>query len=710
MRSLGSRRAAGGIGGGGLLFLGALSLMNVANLVFHFVVSRQLGPSSYGALGALLGIVLVLTVPAGALQVVITREVAGRRGDGPVIPIVAGPLLAGAVLWGSAGALALAVLSPVLRSFLHLPSLGTALVLSVFVVPMAIGLVPRAVLLGQQRFGRVALATAVGSVARLGLGVSLVGAGAGVNGALAATVLASAVEAAVLLPGMRTVLRDAEGVEPLRARWSDTSTALVAMVGFWLLTGVGAIVARHYLPREDSGFYAAAWTAATAAMFLPGAVSYLAFPRFVAAGDSGPRARAALAASLAVVALLGFGAAAVAVAGSSLVIRLLFGSAYAASNAVVGVLAVAGAFLAVTALLMHYHLARQNRGAASLSWAGVAFTLVAAHLFHSDTLSVGLVVLAASAVVAATMLWAAFRHDAGADEISLVGRELWDQAEPVLDVTVVVPFYNPGPRFRPNIDRLVDVLSTSGSTFEVIAVSDGCTDGSEASLEGLDPDVVRSVGLARNRGKGQALRVGLAMGRGRYVGFIDADGDLDPALLLPFLALAGLYEPDVVLGSKRHPLSELEYPGIRRLYSWGYQQLIRVLFRLNVRDTQTGLKLVRRDVLAEALPKMVEKRFVFDLELLVVARRLGYPRFVEAPVTIRERFSSTVSMATIWPMLVDTLAIFYRLRILGFYGPAVRRRARGPGRVMIPTGAGPARAAGDQVTVEPPGGRARAGR
>lgn len=243
-------------------------------------------------------------------------------------------------------------------------------------------------------------------------------------------------------------------------------------------------------------------------------------------------------------------------------------------------------------------------------------------------------------------------------------------------MTIVVPFYNPGPRFRPNIDRLVEVLASSGSTFEIIAVSDGCTDGSERSLEGIDERIMRFIELDHNRGKGQALRVGLAMGRGRYVGFIDADGDIDPTLLLPFLELVQLEEPDVVLGSKRHPLSVVAYPWLRRVYSWGYQQLIRVLFRLDVKDTQTGLKLVRRDVLAEALPRMVEKRFAFDLELFVVAARLGRTRFVEAPVSIKERFSSTISLRSVWSMLLDTLAIFYRLRILGFYGPSHKGRIR----------------------------------
>ena len=68
---------------------------------------------------------------------------------------------------------------------------------------------------------------------------------------------------------------------------------------------------------------------------------------------------------------------------------------------------------------------------------------------------------------------------------------------------------------------------------------------------------------------------------------------------------------------------------------------------------------------------MVEKRFAFDLELLVVARRMGYSNFVELPVRITERFTSTITLKSVWAMLLDTLAIFYRLRIARFYGPQV---------------------------------------
>jgi hypothetical protein len=124
---------------------------------------------------------------------------------------------------------------------------------------------------------------------------------------------------------------------------------------------------------------------------------------------------------------------------------------------------------------------------------------------------------------------------------------------------------------------------------------------------------------------------------------------------------------DVVVGSKRHRLSIVHYPVYRRALSWVNQMLIRLLFNLNIRDTQTGVKLFRRQVLISALPRLAVKRFAFDLELLVVARHLGYRNIIEGPIRLDYRFESTVGASSIWYTLWDTAAIFYRLHILRYY-------------------------------------------
>ncbi|MGB8197879.1 MAG: glycosyltransferase, partial [Acidimicrobiales bacterium] len=239
-----------------------------------------------------------------------------------------------------------------------------------------------------------------------------------------------------------------------------------------------------------------------------------------------------------------------------------------------------------------------------------------------------------------------------------------------VDLTLVVPFRNPGPGFAQRVADCVDVLGATGLTFEILAVSDGSTDHSEDSFPHLSSETLRVLHMEESQGKGAALREGLLQGRGRYLGFLDSDFALSPNLLIEFAKVVHEEGPDIAFGSKRHPESKVAYPPLRRFFSFSYEQLTRLLFRAPLRDTQTGIKVIRRDVLIAVLPSMVEKNFGFDLELFVVAREMGYSDFVEIPVEIDAKFPSTVSMKSIRGLLWDTLAIFYRLRILRYYDRA----------------------------------------
>ena len=167
-------------------------------------------------------------------------------------------------------------------------------------------------------------------------------------------------------------------------------------------------------------------------------------------------------------------------------------------------------------------------------------------------------------------------------------------------------------------------------------------------------DRCRLIAYPDRRGKGAALRIGLAAARGEYVAFIDADGDIEPEAFTAFLRLVDLYEPDAVVGSKRHPLSHVDYPPIRRLLSWVFHLMTRTLFRLNVRDTQTGMKLFRRDVLADVLPRVRDDGYTFDLELLVAAARRGYRRIFEAPIRVGYRSASHIGFGTPFRMATST--------------------------------------------------------
>jgi glycosyltransferase involved in cell wall biosynthesis len=240
---------------------------------------------------------------------------------------------------------------------------------------------------------------------------------------------------------------------------------------------------------------------------------------------------------------------------------------------------------------------------------------------------------------------------------------LWSAADPDIDLTVVVPFYNPGDSLRRTMARLVACLRAEEVGFEVIAVSDGSTDGSEKTLDGLGPEL-RVVVSPSNEGKGAALHRGFAQARGSWVGFIDCDGDIDPEHLVEYLRVAKAGNHSAVYADKRHTASASSATGFRKLVSVVYSTFVTLLFFLGIRDTQTGCKVIRRDVLAEMLPNMMERKFAFDLEFFVAAKANGITDMVPAPVRLEARIAgSTVTSKAILRTIKDTIVVFGRLRL-----------------------------------------------
>jgi glycosyltransferase involved in cell wall biosynthesis len=244
-----------------------------------------------------------------------------------------------------------------------------------------------------------------------------------------------------------------------------------------------------------------------------------------------------------------------------------------------------------------------------------------------------------------------------------------DVESPEVLLSVIVPVYDQANVIADNVRVICErVAAGIGGRFEVIVVSDGSVDGTAERVLDSELPNVRVLYYDRNLGKGYAVKTGAREARGRWVGYVDADLDLDPAALPEFVAIAERENYDFVVGSKRHTDSDVHYPRSRVAASWLYQQLVRVLFRLEVRDTQVGLKVFRREVADEVLPLLLVKRYAFDIELLAVARAFGYKQIKEMPVILDYRFSgSGVRSLAVFRALFDTFAVFYRLRILGHY-------------------------------------------
>ena len=230
-----------------------------------------------------------------------------------------------------------------------------------------------------------------------------------------------------------------------------------------------------------------------------------------------------------------------------------------------------------------------------------------------------------------------------------------------MDLSVVMPAYNEGGHIYTNLLKTDEILSGFCSTYEIVCVNDGSKDNTEQEIRRAmeSCDRIRIVTYMPNGGKGNAIKKGVEAAAGDRIAFLDSDLDLSPDHLEDFLSHMRSEKADVVIGSKMHKESKLDYPPMRKFISFGYYVMLRVLFHLKVHDTQTGIKLYRGDLLKAIVPDVMTKGFAYDIELLAVANEMG-AKIIERPIRLvftREGGFSRIKMSDIWQVFKDTFKI-----------------------------------------------------
>ena len=428
---------------------------------------------------------------------------------------------------------------------------------------------------GQLRFGAIAVVTVVAVVVRLGLGIGLVAAGWGVPGAVVAS-SASAGVAVLLALGLLAVPRDVwrRARPSLSSLRGGFASALLGIGAFWLLAETDLVLARHFLNETDAGSYAAAGLLCRALLFLPAAVCWVALPRFSESRGRGEAARRWLRGAIGMTAALSTVAFLLMVALRGLLVDIAFGSEFRPAAELIPLLGLAMGLLSIVNLLVFFHVAAETR-----TWlfllAGCVAEIVLVSFFHDSPEQIALVVVGVAAGVTVLQAYAAsavLRWSPGPSRARLVRGDGWADAErrraalgrdPVLQRRRGPRPGGRAPCWGPRRGR-----DRRSSWSRTAAPTTPLWSRTAPGSEGL-----RVLHYPDRMGKGHALRVGLNEARGRYVAFMDGDGDIDPEGLRPFLTLMELYDPDIVLGSKRHPLSEVTYPPIRRAMSWTYHKL-----------------------------------------------------------------------------------------------------------------------------------------
>jgi len=236
-------------------------------------------------------------------------------------------------------------------------------------------------------------------------------------------------------------------------------------------------------------------------------------------------------------------------------------------------------------------------------------------------------------------------------------------------ISIIMPAYNEAVRISSSIEETARAFDSFGYSWELIVIDDGSSDDTYEKASALCPKYPQLIVKKNpyNLGKGRAIKKAMHYVSGEYTLFLDADMDLHPNQFPTFFDIMRLNNADIVIGSKLHPNSIVQYPFQRRIISWIYYLLVRVLFNLPCHDTQTGLKLFKTEVLRNVMPLILVRAFAFDLEILVNVHHLGY-KITEAPIVLStQRRYGRIGTGAIFTTGLDTLAIFYRMYILRYY-------------------------------------------
>lgn len=242
-------------------------------------------------------------------------------------------------------------------------------------------------------------------------------------------------------------------------------------------------------------------------------------------------------------------------------------------------------------------------------------------------------------------------------------------------LSLVVPVFKQEKTILKNLLRIKKVLDTIQYDYEIVVVVDGIVDSSHLKIIKANIPKIKCLVYSKNAGKSFAIRQGMHAAKGDYVMFLDSGLEIDPLGISMLLEHMEWYKADIIVGSKRHPASLVEYSLSRKILSQGYYLIVKFLFNIKIRDTQAGIKIFRKKVLDETLPRVIEKNFAGDLEMLVVADYLGFKRIYEAPIKLSYFLGGVTSAGTLKAIIgifKDTLSIFYR-RHIGYYSKIHRK-------------------------------------
>ncbi|MFC1454941.1 dolichyl-phosphate beta-glucosyltransferase [Candidatus Undinarchaeota archaeon] len=224
------------------------------------------------------------------------------------------------------------------------------------------------------------------------------------------------------------------------------------------------------------------------------------------------------------------------------------------------------------------------------------------------------------------------------------------------EISLIVPCYNEEERIRPFLEKLSASLKKHKGEIELILVDDGSTDKTNDILKEFRYKNKVLCKHEINKGKGAAVKTGVQASSGRKIIFIDADGSIDPSEIKRMSK--ALDTRDIVISSKLHEKSKMpiKQPPNRIFFGKIFNLLANIMFRIEMYDSLCGFKGFRRDAGRRIFKGIRSKRWVFDVEVLYLAKKLNYSVSI-LPITWKHVDGSKIKFLTVFNILFELISL-----------------------------------------------------
>ena len=233
-----------------------------------------------------------------------------------------------------------------------------------------------------------------------------------------------------------------------------------------------------------------------------------------------------------------------------------------------------------------------------------------------------------------------------------------------VELSFIIPAFNEEDSIESALFSLDELVKDNVAPYEIVVVDDGSKDKTftKATKYANRNGHVKVITYPTNLGKGYAVKTGFMQATGEVVVFADSDMDIDFDVIPKYIN--ALKYADIVIASKWHPDSSVNLSTSRRILSHGFNVLTRLLTGAKLKDTQVGLKVMKKSVFQGIFKKLCVKRYAFDVELLALAKFYGL-EVVEMPVQLK--VNKSFKLNELLKMFLDLLGIAYRLRLTRWY-------------------------------------------